>query len=262
MKINKRIVVILPFFIWQLGCGSGTTDLTPTLGLFDGPTADLSTVPQDGSLDPAIEFFEGANNSGFNLDATPLSSSSTAKSAAIQTSKGFGFIESPECERTDATTRECTYKYLGSIDGTWTIKTRTHFDHADQQVARGSLLISFDFDQLRYERKCGGIVSINGILKCNLSFDMSVNEVEGTIKLQGQCHTDDPANANKKMVFNYNDQEHLIGYDLVMSHQTIVPLGEAKKVVIKDFNLDGIVSIDGVNYSYVDIKGLGLNQCQ
>lgn len=247
-KITALVTVGLFLLAFQ-SCGSGNGDESSPIGLFGEPSDASVSLPEDGSVQNAMGLF--------NSQIGPSGISTTLSSV----SKAVSITAGPDCEQIDSHHIACNSGFPGSVGGG--ASSQTNFNCEDtRDGGRCDIPLVLQFGNFAYQNDCQKTLEISGVFRCQLTHVLeaeSGEQISG--RFSGQCNTQDPSNKENQMILSMDGKQIKVGFDLVVQFEEKIGLNAQRTSTLKEMNLKGSVSVNGISYPFETLKNMNLGQC-
>lgn len=249
MKIKASCAIL--FLVFTQACGSGDGENSNPIGLFENPLTNASvSLPEDGSVQDAMAMFD-----------SPIGGAAVTV-GLLSVSKAFSFLESPTCDQTNENTLDCTHHFSGPLGGPSTEHTVFVCENTEDGGSRCDLTIDSNFGGFSGPDRCGRTRVINGFFQCDLTVTgVSQSETTATDRFSGQCNTQGGGNEENLMTLDVEGRVIRVGFDLGVEFEQGLQSGDRRLVFLRDMNLRGTTSVNGVSYPFEELKNIDLDQC-
>lgn len=248
-KVTALVTVGL-FLLALQACGSGSGDESSPIGLF-GESSDASvSLPENGSVQNAMGLFNSQIGE-FGVSTTLLSASKAISMVAA----------APSCEQIDSHHVACNTGLPGPTGGG--VNYQLSFNCEDSSNGgRCDIPMVLQFGNFAYQNDCQKTLEVSGVFRCQLTEVLEGTEGDRiNSRFSGQCNTQDNSNQENQMILNVDGQKIKVGFDLGVQSEKTIRLNEQHAPVLKEMNLRGVVSVNGVSYSFETLKNMGPSLC-
>lgn len=248
---NKILLVMSIVLICTIinSCGSsGSQD--ETMNWLDESVTDISTNrPSNEALVAAKSVISGFENSSQqSLDSLNNAQDSVAYGVEPMVLK-FGKMLFKEvvpmrCETNGSQKYTCFINVPAPRGGYAAMIFYVEYDEDESDYTSGKMNVEIEFYGYQLEDDCRNWVDIEGFMYCSTEFQSA----EDSYNFSGKCDTsNDPDGFINVWV---GADKHLIGVFSVISFTESTS------------SADGVMSIDGVNYSFDDVKSASVDICE